>query len=176
MYICIYIYIYICIYIYRETYGYIYIYTRIHIIYKYINIYTHTHIAPAPPTPRAPPPLLSDRRAYSQLDHISADMVQLGIRPSVEQHASPMICRVVSVLRVECATRRHECGILFIFSLLWEYRNLAYVRVSCHIQVRLSVVGCKIPRKENSPIFFYFFAPPPLPVSPGSPGADPMIN
>ena len=29
-----------------------------------------------------------------------------------------------------------------------------------------AVVGCKIPRKENSPIF-YFFAPPPLPVSPG---------
>ena len=25
----------------------------------------------------------------------------------------------------------------------------------------LTVVGCKIPRKENSPIFFTFFAPPP---------------
>jgi len=38
-----------------------------------------------------------------------------------------------------------------------------------------SVVGCKIPRKENSPIFF-FFSRPPLPFSPGSPEVDPMIN
>jgi len=45
-------------------------------------------------------------------------------------------------------------------------------RISCKGQgtVRLfassTVVGYKIPRKENLPIFFYFFrAPPPLPVS-----------
>ena len=30
-----------------------------------------------------------------------------------------------------------------------------------------SVVGCKIPRKENSPVFLFFWRPPPLPVSPG---------
>ena len=32
-------------------------------------------------SPVRTPVLLSDRRAYSQLDQISADMVQLGIRP-----------------------------------------------------------------------------------------------
>jgi len=37
------------------------------------------------------------------------------------------------------------------------------------------VVGCKIPRKENSPIFD-FFSRPRLPVSPGSPELDPMID
>jgi len=37
------------------------------------------------------------------------------------------------------------------------------------------VVGCKIPRKENSPIFFIFFAPP-VPVSPGLPEDDPTID
>jgi len=37
------------------------------------------------------------------------------------------------------------------------------------------VVGCKISRKENSPIFFYFFAPP-LPVSPGLPEADSTMD
>jgi len=30
--------------------------------------------------------------------------------------------------------------------------------------------------QENSPIFLFFFAPPPLPVSPGSPEVDPMID
>ena len=37
------------------------------------------------------------------------------------------------------------------------------------------VVGCKIPRKENSPIFG-FFSRSPLPTSPGSPEVDPMID
>jgi len=37
------------------------------------------------------------------------------------------------------------------------------------------VVGCKIPRKENSPIFGFFLRPP-LPVSPGSPEVDPAID
>ena len=41
--------------------------------------------------------------------------------------------------------------------------------------VQYAVVGCKIPRKENSPIFCFFLRPP-LPVSPGSPEADPMID
>ena len=36
-------------------------------------------------------------------------------------------------------------------------------------------VGCKIPRKENSPIFL-FFSCPLLPVSPGSPEDDPTID
>jgi len=38
------------------------------------------------------------------------------------------------------------------------------------------VVGCGIPRKENSPIFLCFWRPPPLPVSPGSPEIDPMMD
>jgi len=42
-------------------------------------------------------------------------------------------------------------------------------------QVRRGVVGCKIPRKENSPIF-QFFARPPVPVSPGLPEDDPTID
>jgi len=39
-------------------------------------------------------------------------------------------------------------------------------------EARAAVVGCKIPRKENSPIFG-FFSRPPLPVSPGSPEFHP---
>jgi len=39
-----------------------------------------------------------------------------------------------------------------------------------------SVVGCKIPRKENSPIFLFFRSPPPLLVSPGSPEFDSMMD
>jgi len=39
-----------------------------------------------------------------------------------------------------------------------------------------SVVGCKIPRKENSPIFRFFLRPPPVPVSPGLPEDDPTID
>jgi len=35
-------------------------------------------------------------------------------------------------------------------------------------------VDCEIPRKENSPIFF--FRAPPLPVSPDSPADDPTID
>jgi len=31
------------------------------------------------------------------------------------------------------------------------------------------VVGCKIPRKENSPIFRFVLCTPPVPVFPGSP-------
>jgi len=38
-----------------------------------------------------------------------------------------------------------------------------------------SVVGCKIPRKENTPIF-RFFSRPPVPVSPGLPEDDPTID
>jgi len=37
------------------------------------------------------------------------------------------------------------------------------------------VDDCEIPRKENLPIFFIFFASPPLPVSPGSREGDPTI-
>jgi len=39
----------------------------------------------------------------------------------------------------------------------------------------LFVVGCKIPRTENSPIFL-FFGRPPLPVSPGYPEVDPTMD
>jgi len=38
-----------------------------------------------------------------------------------------------------------------------------------------AVVGCKIPRKENPPIF-RFFSRPPVPVSPGLPEDDPTID
>jgi len=38
-----------------------------------------------------------------------------------------------------------------------------------------TVIGCKIPRKENSQMF-RFFVPPPLPVSPGLPEVDPTID
>jgi len=43
------------------------------------------------------------------------------------------------------------------------------------LQEVTAVVGCEIPRKENSPIFFILFAPP-LPVSPGSPVVDATID
>jgi len=39
----------------------------------------------------------------------------------------------------------------------------------------VAVVGCKIPRKENSPIFDLFLRPP-VPVSPGLPEVDPTID
>ena len=42
-------------------------------------------------------------------------------------------------------------------------------------RVSLTVVGCKIPRKENPPIIRFFHAPP-LPASPGLPEADPTID
>ena len=41
--------------------------------------------------------------------------------------------------------------------------------------VTWNVVGCKIPRKENSPMF-RSFSRPPVPVSPGSPEVDPTID
>jgi len=40
---------------------------------------------------------------------------------------------------------------------------------------RAPVVGCKIPRKENSPIA-RFFSRPPVPVSPGLSEDDPTID
>ena len=51
-----------------------------------------------------------------------------------------------------------------------------YICIYLHtyIYIYIHVLGCEIPRKENSPIFFLH--PPPLPVSPGSPEVDPTID
>jgi len=73
--------------------------------------------------------------------------------------------------RVTCVYRRVSLRIA-----LGVLTNRSQNRVvSTSLLDRGNVVGCEIPRKENSPIF-NFFCTPPLPVSPGSPEVDPTIE
>jgi len=50
-----------------------------------------------------------------------------------------------------------------------ELRTLPVSSVAVRFGPVLAVVDCKIPRKENSPIFRFDLCAPPVPVSPGSP-------
>jgi len=48
----------------------------------------------------------------------------------------------VSILHVEYAGRRIKYGILFMFSLFYEYNNLEYVHI--HVIYRVHEAGCVI--------------------------------
>jgi len=67
---------------------------------------------------------------------------------------------------------RCVCGVL----IFWPPAVHHSWAIALITMASITVVGCKIPRKENSPIFLLFSCPPPLPVSPGSPEVDPTID
>ena len=52
-----------------------------------------------------------------------------------------------------------------VYKYIYIYISISLIKRSLLKGVALSgsdVVGCKVPRKQNSPIFLIFFAPPPF--------------
>jgi len=73
----------------------------------------------------------------------------LELRDARRKFPRNFVAQTQPTLQVEYAERRIEYGILFIFSLLYEYTNLEYVHI--HLMYRVDQAECVIHIRVATP-------------------------